>query len=358
MNELDAMVDAARQSFGRAATPADLENAKAQFLGKSGRVTELMKGMAALSVDEKKSRGGAINLAKQAIEVALNARRQALADAELQAQLQAEALDVTLPGRQRGQGGLHPISLALERIEAIFGSMGFEVAEGPEIESDWFNFTALNTPEDHPARSMHDTFYVEGGSAAAPNLLRTHTSPMQIRHAVQHVKKHAALHPADTTSDGLYSGDMPEIRVIAPGRTYRVDSDATHSPMFHQVEGLWVGENISFKDLKSVYLDFIQAFFETKALEIRFRPSFFPFTEPSAEIDLMFATGPLKGRWLEVSGSGQVHPQVIRNMGLDPERYIGFAFGSGIDRLAMLRYGVNDLRLFFDGDIRFLSQFQ
>ncbi len=364
MNELDALVDAAKQNFELAHTPADLENAKAQYLGKSGRVTELMKGMSALSVDEKKSRGAAINLAKQAIEGALTARRQALADAELQLQLQAEALDVTLPGRQRGAGSLHPISLALERIEAIFGSMGFDVAQGPEIESDWFNFTALNTPEDHPARSMHDTFYVEGGTAAsgdasstAPNLLRTHTSPMQIRHAVQHVKKYLAENPQDT-KDGLYCGAMPEIRVIAPGRTYRVDSDATHSPMFHQVEGLWVGENISFKDLKSVYLDFIQSFFETKALEIRFRPSFFPFTEPSAEIDLMFANGPLKGRWLEVSGSGQVHPQVIRNMGLDPERYLGFAFGSGIDRLAMLRYGVNDMRLFFDGDIRFLSQFQ
>ena len=364
MNELDAIVDDARNQFEHAHAPADLENAKAQFLGKSGRITDLMKGMAALSVDDKKSRGAAINIAKQAIEAALTARRQALAELELQKQLQAEALDVTLPGRQRGQGGLHPISLALERIESIFGSMGFDVAQGPEIESDWFNFTALNTPEDHPARSMHDTFYVEGNApplpgaaAAAPNLLRTHTSPMQIRHAVQHVKKYRAEHPNDTR-EGLYCGAMPEIRVIAPGRTYRVDSDATHSPMFHQVEGLWVGENISFKDLKSVYLDFIQAFFETKELEIRFRPSFFPFTEPSAEIDLMFASGPLKGRWLEVSGSGQVHPQVIRNMGLDPERYIGFAFGSGIDRLAMLRYGVNDLRLFFDGDLRFLSQFQ
>jgi phenylalanyl-tRNA synthetase alpha chain len=230
------------------------------------------------------------------------------------------------------------------------------VADGPEIEADWFNFTALNTPEDHPARSMHDTFYVEGGSATAPNLLRTHTSPMQIRYAVQHVKKYRAA--AGDSGSGPFNGAMPEIRVIAPGRTYRVDSDATHSPMFHQVEGLWVGENISFKDLKSVYLNFITAFFETDALQLRFRPSYFPFTEPSAEIDIMFESGPLKGRWLEVSGSGQVHPQVIRNMGLDPERYIGFAFGSGIDRLAMLRYGVSDLRLFFDGDIRFLSQFQ
>ena len=350
MNELHTVVDTARAAFNHAITPADLENAKALFLGKAGRITELMKGMAALAVDEKKSRGAAINVAKQAIEAALTARRQALADAELQAQLQAEALDVSLPGRRRAPGGLHPVTLSTERIEAIFGSMGFEVAQGPEIEADWFNFTALNTPEDHPARSMHDTFYVEGGTPDAPNLLRTHTSPVQIRHAVQHVKKYRNLIDAGQT--------MPEIRVVVPGRCYRVDSDATHSPMFHQVEGLWVGENISFKDLKVVYLDFIQAFFETRDLDIRFRPSFFPFTEPSAEIDIMFGTGPLKGRWLEVSGSGQVHPNVIRNMGLDPERYIGFAFGSGIDRLTMLRYGVDDLRLFFDGDVRFLAQFE
>jgi phenylalanyl-tRNA synthetase alpha chain len=349
MNELNDVVDAAKAAFERASAPADLENAKALFLGKTGRVTELMKGLAALPVDEKKSRGGAINQAKQAIEAALNARRQALAENELQAQLQAEALDVTLPGRQRGVGGLHPVSLTLERIEAIFGSMGFAVAQGPEIETDWFNFTALNTPEDHPARSMHDTFYVEGGSATAPNLLRTHTSPMQIRYAVQHVKQHQAA---------IVSGSMPEIRVIAPGRTYRVDSDATHSPMFHQCEGLWVGENVSFKDLKYVFTDFCRTFFESDDLVLRFRPSFFPFTEPSAEIDIQFQSGPLAGRWLEVAGSGQVHPNVVRNMGLDPEKYIGFAFGMGPDRLTMLRYGVNDLRLFFDGDIRFLSQFQ
>ncbi|MGY8904522.1 MAG: phenylalanine--tRNA ligase subunit alpha [Burkholderiales bacterium] len=350
MNELNDIVASAAQSFAQAATPAELENAKAQFLGKSGRMTELMKGMAALSVEDKKTRGAAINQAKQAIEAALAARRQALANAELQAQLQAEALDVSLPGRQRSQGGLHPVSLTLERIEAIFGSMGFEVAQGPEIETDWFNFTALNTPEDHPARSMHDTFYVEGGSAQAPNLLRTHTSPMQIRHAVQHVKKHLAA-----IDDGA---GMPEIRVIAPGRTYRVDSDATHSPMFHQCEGLWIGENVSFKDLKVIFTAFCRTFFESDDLVLRFRPSFFPFTEPSAEIDIQFVSGPLAGRWLEVAGSGQVHPNVVRNMGLDPERYIGFAFGMGPDRLTMLRYGVNDLRLFFDGDIRFLSQFQ
>ena len=347
MNELDSLVASAQALFAQSTTPADLENAKAQFLGKSGRIIELMKCLGALSVEEKKSQGAVINVAKQAIEAALQARRQALADAELDIQLKAEALDVTLPGRTRSQGGLHPVSLTLERIESIFGSMGFEVAQGPEIETDWFNFTALNTPEDHPARSMHDTFYVEGGY-----LLRTHTSPMQIRHAVQHVKRHQALANA--------GGDtrMPEIRVIAPGRTYRVDSDATHSPMFHQCEGLWIGEEVSFKDLKVVFTDFCRTFFETDDLVLRFRPSFFPFTEPSAEIDIQFPSGPLAGRWLEVAGSGQVHPNVVRNMGLDPERYIGFAFGMGPDRLTMLRYGVNDLRLFFDGDIRFLSQFQ
>ena len=350
MIDLETIVENAKAAFGAAALPAELENAKALFLGKTGRITELMKGMAQLPVDEKKSRGAAINLAKQAIEAALTSRRAALSDADLEKQLNAEALDVSLPGRQRAQGGLHPVSLTLERIEAIFGSMGFDVAQGPEIETDWFNFTALNTPEDHPARSMHDTFYVEGGTETAPNLLRTHTSPMQIRYAVQHVKKHRALIDA--------GGLMPEIRVIAPGRTYRVDSDATHSPMFHQCEGLWIGENVSFKDLKFVFTDFCRTFFESSDLVLRFRPSFFPFTEPSAEIDIQFSGGPLAGKWLEVAGSGQVHPNVVCNMGLDPEKYIGFAFGMGPDRLTMLRYGVNDLRLFFDGDIRFLSQFQ
>ncbi len=348
--DLDDLVNSATEAFARAAAPADLENAKAQYLGKSGRVTELMKGMAQLSVDEKKTRGAAINLAKQGIEAALTARRQALADAELERQLQAEALDVTLPGRQRGQGGMHPISRAWERIEQIFGSMGFDVGDGPEVESDWFNFTALNNPPNHPARSMQDTFYVDmQDEDGQPYCLRTHTSPMQIRYALAHAKRHA---------DALARGEVNEIRVIVPGRTYRVDNDATHSPMFHQVEGLWLGENVSFKDLKVTYLNFCKAFFETDDLILRFRPSYFPFTEPSAEIDIQFRTGPLAGRWLEVSGSGQVHPQVVRNMGLDPERFIGFAFGSGIDRLAMLRYGVNDLRQFFDGDVRFLSQFR
>jgi phenylalanyl-tRNA synthetase alpha chain len=351
MNELDSIVDSARSAFAAAITPAELENAKAQFTGKTGRITELMKGMAALSVEEKKTRGAAINVAKQAIEAALNARRQALADAELEAKLKAESLDVTLPGRVREPGGLHPVSLTLERIEQIFASMGFDVADGPEIESDWHSFTSLNNPPNHPARSMQDTFYVDiqGDDGIAYNL-RPHTSPMQVRYAHQHIKKYA-----QSVKEGK---GMPEIRVIAPGRTYRVDSDATHSPMFHQCEGLWLGENVSFKDLKVVFTDFCRTFFESDDLALRFRPSFFPFTEPSAEIDIQFQSGPLAGRWLEVAGSGQVHPAVVRNMGLDPEKYIGFAFGMGPDRLTMLRYGVNDLRLFFDGDIRFLRQFR
>jgi phenylalanyl-tRNA synthetase alpha chain len=357
MNELDALAQSAREAFAFAATPADLENAKAQYIGKAGRITELMKGLAALPVEEKKARGAQINQAKQAIEAALNQRRQALADAELELQLQAEALDVSLPGRQRGQGSLHPVSLTQERIESVFGSMGFDVAEGPEIESDWFSFTSLNSPPNHPARSMQDTFYIDGKGADGISLnLRPHTSPMQVRYVHAHVRRHS--NGFDPRSGELFSGAMPEVRVIAPGRTYRVDSDATHSPMFHQCEGLWVGENVSFKDLKVVFTNFCRTFFESEDLVLRFRPSFFPFTEPSAEIDIQFQSGPLSGRWLEVAGSGQVHPNVIRNMGLDPERFIGFAFGMGMDRFTMLRYGVNDLRLFFDGDIRFLSQFR
>ncbi|RMX07675.1 phenylalanine--tRNA ligase subunit alpha [Corticibacter populi] len=349
--ELEMLVEQARSQFSQSTTPAALEDAKARFLGKSGRITELMKGMAQLSVEEKKSRGAAINQAKQAIERALQERRQALSDAELAAQLKAEALDVTLPGRRRLPGGLHPVSRTMERIEQIFGSMGFDVADGPEIESDWHSFTSLNNPPNHPARSMQDTFYVDLQDESGLHYnLRPHTSPMQVRYARQHVRKYQAVVDA--------GGALPEVRVIAPGRTYRVDSDATHSPMFHQCEGLWLGENVSFKDLKYVFTNFCKAFFEQEDLVLRFRPSFFPFTEPSAEIDIQFASGPLAGRWLEVAGSGQVHPTVVANMGLDPEKYIGFAFGMGPDRLTMLRYGVNDLRLFFDGDIRFLSQFQ
>ena len=347
MTDLDTLVASAAADFAAAPTPAELENAKARFLGKSGRVTDLLKGLATLSTDDKKRRGAEINQTKQRFEATLTERRAALADAELQAQLRAEALDVSLPGRQRGSGGLHPVTRALERIEAIFGSMGFDVADGPEIETDWMSFTALNNPENHPARSMQDTFYVdmkdEGGRWYN---LRPHTSPMQVRYARAHAAKYAG------------QPSMPEIRVIAPGRTYRVDSDATHSPMFHQCEGLWIGENVSFKDLKVVFTEFCRKFFESEDLQLRFRPSFFPFTEPSAEIDIAFASGPLKGQWLEVAGSGQVHPNVVRNFGLDPERFIGFAFGMGPDRLAMLRYGVSDLRLFFENDLRFLQQFR
>jgi phenylalanyl-tRNA synthetase alpha chain len=347
MNDLAPLVDAAQADFASARTPAELENAKARYLGKAGRITEQLKTLGALSPDEKKARGALINAAKQQVEALLNARRDALAQSELDAQLKAEALDVTLPGRQRGGGGLHPVTRTIERIEAIFGSMGFDVADGPEIETDWYNFTALNSPENHPARSMQDTFYVDLKDEQGRWLnLRTHTSPMQVRYARAHAKKYAHVEP------------MPEIRVIAPGRTYRVDSDATHSPMFHQCEGLWIGENVSFKDLKVVFTDFCRRFFETEELELRFRPSFFPFTEPSAEIDIAFATGPLKGRWLEVAGSGQVHPNVVRNFGLDPERHIGFAFGMGPDRLAMLRYGIADLRILFESDLRFLTQFK
>ncbi len=347
MNDLDQLVQDAHADFVRATTPADLENAKARYLGKAGRLTELLKALGTLSPEEKKARGALINAAKQQVEAALNARRQGLADAELDAQLKAESLDVTLPGRQRGVGSLHPVSRTMERIEQIFGSMGFDVADGPEIETDWMSFTALNNPENHPARSMQDTFYVDMKDAEGRWLnLRPHTSPMQVRYARAHALKHAGQDP------------MPEIRVIAPGRTYRVDSDATHSPMFHQCEGLWLGENVSFKDLKVVFADFFRTFFETDDLDLRFRPSFFPFTEPSAEVDIAFGHGPLKGKWLEVAGSGQVHPNVVRNFGLDPERNIGFAFGMGPDRLTMLRYGVSDLRLFYEGDLRFLGQFK
>jgi phenylalanyl-tRNA synthetase alpha chain len=300
--------------------------------------------MATLSPEEKKTRGAEINRAKDAIEAALRGRRDALAADALNAKLAAESIDVTLPGRGKGQGGIHPVIRTWQRVEEIFGSIGFDVADGPEIEADWFNFTALNNPPNHPARSMQDTFYVDmNGTDGLPLLLRTHTSPMQVRYA--------RIHASDVTTKGK------PIKVIAPGRTYRVDSDATHSPMFHQVEGLWIDENISFADLKGVYTDFLRRFFESDDLQVRFRPSFFPFTEPSAEIDVAFMSGSLKGRWLEIAGCGMVHPNVLRHVGIDPEKYIGFAFGMGPDRLTMLRYGVNDLRLFFDGDLRFLRQF-
>lgn len=337
MDELTQLIESAKADFAAATQPAALEDAKARYLGKSGAVTMLMKGLGALAPEERKERGKAINAVKQAIDAALTARREALANAELEKKLATEAVDVTLPGRVVPAGGVHPVIRTWMRVEEIFRSIGFDVADGPEIESDWFSFTALNNPPNHPARSMQDTFYVDRNDGQGlPLPLRPHTSPMQVRYARTH---------------------QPPIKVIAPGRTYRVDSDATHSPMFHQVEGLWVGDDISFTDLKGVYTDFLRRFFETDGLIVRFRPSYFPFTEPSVEVDMAFTTGPKKGRWLEISGAGEVHPNVIRNYGLDPERYIGFAFGSGLERLTMLRYGVDDLRLFFEGDLRFLRQF-
>lgn len=337
MDELTQLIESAKADFAAATQPAALEDAKARYLGKSGAVTMLMKGLGALAPEERKERGKAINAVKQAIDAALTARREALANAELEKKLTTEAVDVTLPGRVVPAGGVHPVIRTWMRVEEIFRSIGFDVADGPEIESDWFSFTALNNPPNHPARSMQDTFYVDRNDGQGlPLPLRPHTSPMQVRYARTH---------------------QPPIKVIAPGRTYRVDSDATHSPMFHQVEGLWVGDDISFTDLKGVYTDFLRRFFETDDLIVRFRPSYFPFTEPSVEVDMAFTTGPKKGRWLEISGAGEVHPNVIRNYGLDPERYIGFAFGSGLERLTMLRYGVDDLRLFFEGDLRFLRQF-
>jgi phenylalanyl-tRNA synthetase alpha chain len=347
----DPLVAEARAAFAAAGTPAALEDAKARFLGRSGLVTDRLKGLAALPPAEKRERGAAINATKSAIEAALEARRTEMAAAQLEAQLAAEALDVTLPGRGAGAGSLHPVMTAIERIESIFGSMGFEVADGPEIETDWMSFTALNNPENHPARSMQDTFYVDlADEAGRPLNLRPHTSPMQVRHARAFAARHAAA-----LAEGR---PVPEIRVIAPGRTYRVDSDATHAPMFHQCEGLWIGEHVSFADLKVVFTAFVRRFFESDGITTRFRPSYFPFTEPSAEIDLRFETGPLAGRWLEVAGSGQVHPTVVRNFGLDPERFIGFAFGMGPDRLAMLRHGIADLRQMFEGDLRFLERFR
>jgi phenylalanyl-tRNA synthetase alpha chain len=348
MENLEQLVIEAVGEFARAVEPARLEETKARYLGKEGSLTALLKGLGKLPAEERKSAGAAINAAKDKVEAALAARREELKRAQLDAQLAAEALDVTLPGRAQSRGALHPVTRTLERIEQLFRSIGFEVADGPEIETDWHNFTALNTPEKHPARSMHDTFYLldEQGRVQEDVLLRTHTSPVQIRYMQAHVEKYCNLDV------------MPEIRIIAPGRVYRVDSDATHSPMFHQVEGLWVGENVSFSDLKGVVADFLRRFFESDDLKVRFRPSFFPFTEPSAEIDVAFMSGALEGRWLEIAGCGMVHPNVLRFGGIDPEKYTGFAFGMGPDRLTMLRYGISDLRLFFEGDLRFLSQFQ
>lgn len=337
MNLEDILKDAG-QAFAAADSLPILDQVKARYLGKTGAITEHMKGLGGLPPEERKSAGARINEVKNQVEALLKARREALQLAELEKQLTAEALDVSLPGRGEGVGGLHPVTRTLERIEALFASIGFTVADGPEIETDFYNFTALNIPEDHPARAMHDTFYLRDGS-----LLRTHTSPVQVHYMQAH---------------------RPPIRIIAPGRVYRCDSDVTHTPMFHQVEGLWVDEEVSFADLKGVLADFMARFFERDNLPVRFRPSFFPFTEPSAEMDIGCVICEGAGcrvcshtGLLEVLGCGMVHPNVFAHVDIDAERYQGFAFGLGVERLAMLRYGVDDLRLFFENDLRFLKQF-
>ena len=330
---LDEILSEATTLLNAVASMPDLEQTKAKFLGKTGSLTEQLKSLGKLPPEEKKQAGAAINAVKTKIETLLNATKARILDTELQAKLSAEAIDVTLPGRTSGVGGLHPVTRTQERIEALFATMGFSVADGPEIEDDYTNFTALNTPENHPARSMHDTFYIEGSK----NLLRTHTSPVQIRYM---------------------QDNKPPIRIICPGRVYRCDHDATHSPMFHQLEGLWVEEGISLADLKGTLTQFLNAFFERDDMQIRFRPSYFPFVEPGVEVDMEWENKGGKIKWLEIGGAGVVHPQVLRNGGIDPEKYSGFAFGMGLDRLAMLKYGVNDLRLFFENDIKFLSQFR
>jgi len=327
MEKLETIVQEALKLFAGIDDAAALEQAKARYLGRAGALTGLLKSLGTLPAAERPAMGARINAAKERLDAALAAQREKIQSHKLEAKLAQDALDVTLPGRGPGIGGLHPVTRTMQRIEALFHAIGFEVADGPEIETDYYNFTALNQPENHPARSMHDTFYVDDGK----HLLRTHTSPIQIRYMETH---------------------RPPLKVIAPGRVYRVDSDATHSPMFHQIEGLWIDEHVSLADLKGVVADFLRNFFERDDLEVRFRPSFFPFTEPSAEIDMSFG-----GSWLEIGGCGMVHPNVLRNVGIDSEKYQGFAFGLGPDRLAMLRYGVNDLRLFFENDLRFLKQF-
>jgi len=338
MRNPDDILLEALQQLENIGSLAELDQAKARYLGKNGVLTELLKGLGKMPSETRREAGGRINQAKEKLELALKAAKEAIQETQLQSQLARESLDVTLPGRRVGRGGFHPISRAQKRIESLFNSIGFDVADGPEIETDFYNFTALNFPPDHPARTMHDTFYLEGG-----HLLRTHTSPVQVRYMENH---------------------QPPLKVIALGKAYRCDSDLTHSPMFHQVEGLWVDERINFAELKGVLTDFMRRFFEQDNLRSRFRPSFFPFTEPSAEMDISCVACGGEGcricshtGWLEILGCGMVHPNVLRNVGADPERVSGFAFGMGVERLAMLRYGVNDLRWFFENDLRFLRQF-
>ncbi|MEI4969318.1 phenylalanine--tRNA ligase subunit alpha [Aeromonas caviae] len=327
MQQLEEVVGQAKAEIEGVSDIAALDEIRVKYLGKKGFFTEQMKGLGALSAEERPAAGAVINQAKQQVQDALNARREALEVAVLNQKLAAETIDVSLPGRRIENGGLHPVTRTIERIERLFGEMGFKVARGPEIEDGFHNFDALNIPTHHPARTDHDTFYFN------PDLmLRTHTSGVQIR-TMEH--------------------QQPPIRIIAPGRVYRNDYDMTHTPMFHQVEGLLVDEHASFTELKGILHDFLRNYFE-EDLTIRFRPSYFPFTEPSAEVDVMGKNG----KWLEVLGCGMVHPNVLRSVGIDPEKYSGFAFGMGVERLTMLRYGVNDLRAFFENDLRFLKQFK
>ncbi len=338
MENLDALVSQALEAVQRAEDVNALEQIRVLYLGKKGELTQVMKSLGNMSAEDRPKVGALINAAKDRVQDSLNSRKELLEQAALSAKLAAEFIDVTLPGRGQSSGGLHPVTRTLERIEQFFTHIGYGIAEGPEVEDDYHNFEALNIPGHHPARAMHDTFYFN-----ANMLLRTHTSPVQVR---------------------TMESKQPPIRIVCPGRVYRCDSDITHSPMFHQVEGLLVDEDISFADLKGTIEEFLRVFFE-KDLGVRFRPSFFPFTEPSAEVDMQCVMCSGKGcrvckqtGWLEVMGCGMVHPNVLKMSGIDPEKYQGFAFGMGVERLAMLRYGVNDLRLFFDNDLRFLAQFR
>lgn len=325
--ELEALVKEAEIAVGAADSPDELDQVRVKFMGKKGKVTDLMKGLGALSKEERPAAGQKINVAKQQIQSLITSKIEQLKDAELNQKLANEAIDVTLPGKSRVLGNIHPVSRTIARIESFFGELGFEVKQGPEIEDGFHNFDALNIPKNHPARADHDTFYFN------PNLmLRTQTSGVQIR---------------------TMEKESPPLRIISPGRVYRNDYDQTHTPMFHQVEGLMVDKNVSFSELKGILHDFLFHFFEEE-LKIRFRPSYFPFTEPSAEVDVMGKNG----KWLEVLGCGMVHPNVLKAVDIDPEEYTGFAFGMGVERLTMLRYGVNDLRAFFENDVRFLKQFK
>ncbi|NJN46722.1 MAG: phenylalanine--tRNA ligase subunit alpha [Candidatus Competibacteraceae bacterium] len=338
MEDLVKLVHDAQSALTQADNLSQVEQLRVQYLGKKGVLTEQLKQLGQLPAAERPTAGQAINVAKQDIQAAIETRKTALLEQQLDAQLASEAIDVSLPGRGQQPGGLHPITRTLNRIESFFAEIGFTVAEGPEVEDDFHNFEALNIPEHHPARAMHDTFYFDSRM-----LLRTHTSNVQIR---------------------TMETQPPPLRIIAPGRVYRCDSDLTHTPMFHQVEGLFVDEGVSFVDLRGVLNEFLRNFFE-RELQVRFRPSYFPFTEPSAEVDIECVMCNGSGcrvcshtGWLEVLGCGMVHPQVFSSVGIDSERYTGYAFGMGVERLAMLRYGVNDMRLYFDNDLRFLRQFR